>query len=360
MLNVLYEACFADGDPGRDALDEAWLLDNDHATTDGPARITINLPPATEPLLLELDLQPATDQPTPLTLHANNHAIAADTLCTATKTTLAYPLQPTTILTLDLQTPHPIHLFQLRIIATRPMPPPTQTLWPVIQSLFADTAPQAHAAIIQHYTGLNREAFGLKFESIGSDCEFGFFQRDLGANPMSLFRFNAIDVPALVDGLEYGFHDADHPKLAYLKIYKTTGEEYFLQHHRYGFRMHTNRFAEDIDEASAHREMLNALKYFKTRFREVMLEADRIFVFQRKAPTLPAQMRAILARLQAYGPNKLLWVSEDQTTPPGTVRHLGGGLLHGCIDHLAPPGKIDQYNLPAWTSLCINALRATA
>ncbi len=145
-----------------------------------------------------------------------------------------------------------------------------------------------------------------------------------------------------------------------MKIYHTPRAEYFLVHDRYGFLMHTNRFVEDMEEKLVETEILRSLKYLKARFREVMLVADRIFVFQRKAPTLPAQMRPILARLQAYGPNKLLWVSEDQTTPPGTVRHLGGGLLHGCIDHLAPPGKIDQYNLPAWTSLCINALRATA
>ena len=41
----------------------------------------------------------------------------------------------------------------------------------------------------------------LRFESIGSDCEFGAVQRRYGAEPLGLLRWNDVDILSLEQAL---------------------------------------------------------------------------------------------------------------------------------------------------------------
>jgi hypothetical protein len=212
--------------------------------------------------------------------------------------------------------------------------------------------------VIERALGCTPEAMALRFESLGRNCEFGMAQTSLGASPLGLLRFNSCELQPLLGGLECGFADLDDRGLARLKIMHTPRAEWFFVNERYRSVMHTQRWADEHGEAEVLAEVLRSVAYLKVKFRRTLAEADRIFVCQRPGPTPVAQMRPLLARLRAYGANRVLFVSEGGPRRPGVVDDLGGGLLHGAIDHLAGAGGVHCCNLRAWVSLCVNACLA--
>ncbi len=212
--------------------------------------------------------------------------------------------------------------------------------------------------VIGRALGCSAEEMALRFESLGRNCEFGMVQSNWGASPLGLLRFNSCELQPLLRGLACGFADFDDPAAVRLKVEYTPRAEWFLVNDQYGSVMHTERWADEHGEAAVLAEMRRSLAYLKAKFARTLAEAERIFVCQRPGHTPVAQMRPLLARLRAYGANRLLFVTEGGPRRPGVVDDLGGGLLHGAIDHVAAEGGVHCCNMPAWVSLCVNACLA--
>ncbi len=376
---------------GRARLGPGWhKIGPDSAASAAPrAFITLDLPKPERPdawRLLELDVAPFLHPPEVpaqrLAVRANGTVLGNDAIETAGPAMLGYVLSPevlaTAPLTLEFRFPNAtppaqfglggkrplaFRLFHIRIVHLPKQTLPTQKRYPPAcetgrhadSHLMSPRLADAIAAL----SHLPPDQFALNFESLGHNCQFGFVQRRWGASPIGLLRCNATTLPALLDGIETAFAAADDPKQVELKIFHTPRAEYFVTHPRYQFLMHTDRFAEDTSEDAVKTEMLRSLSFMKRKFAETLQSSEKIFVYQRPCQTLPVHMRPLLARLQAYGPNRLLFVTAAPQRRAGSLDDLGGGLMHGVVDTLSTEPPIDRFDLAAWTSVCLNAAKTS-
>ncbi len=235
-------------------------------------------------------------------------------------------------------------------VAQRPLPLPAVPL-PETQDA------SALKPALRDLTGLIAEDLAASFESLGHNCEFGMMQRHCGVEPFGLFRFAGVTLEDLLSGLDQAFEGLG--KLDQVEAFPTNGvrREFIIRDRHYNVQIHTLRFEDETTAEIVRREQSGQLRFFKRNFTEILETGEKLFVFQRPGQTLPSQMRPLLTRLRHYGPNGLLFVTDDPSRPPGTVEQLEYGLFRGYIDHFAPQEDVGQCNLRAWLSLCANARR---
>jgi hypothetical protein len=249
-----------------------------------------------------------------------------------------------------------VAVFEMRLWRTKPLPRSMPTLAP----LMVATRERDEALLLA--CGLLPVELVMHFESIGQNCEFGLVQRALQAEPLSLLRFAGIELSSLMRGLETAFLGVDDP--AHFRL--TSGlldgrQEYMVFAARHWVRFHTGIFIDDMPDIAAVIERVRRyLSFLQRQFVETLATGERIFVLQHPGAMDAAHALPVLSRLCAHGPNTLLYVTEDDTMPPGTVQQEAGGLFHGFIDVLPPPDEPDRINVDAWLSLCANTLRLIA
>jgi hypothetical protein len=214
--------------------------------------------------------------------------------------------------------------------------------------------------IIEAACGLGPADTVKQFESLGQNCEFGLMQRGVGAEPLGLLRFAGLILPDLLSGLETAFagvENADHIELSEGLL--NGREEFMARAMKHGVRFHTNVFRDEFaDPTAVIARVVLYLRYLRRHFEEAMISGERIFVLQHPEIREPSRALPVLARLCAWGPNKLLYVTRDRTVPAGTVRQEATNLFHGFIDRFVPPIESYRTNFDAWVSICANTLIA--
>ena len=210
---------------------------------------------------------------------------------------------------------------------------------------------------LREVTGLVAEDLAGSFESLGHNCEFGMMQRHCGIEPFGLFRFAGVTLEDLLGGLDQAFEGLG--TLDQVEAFSSDGirREFLIRDRHYNISIHTLRFEDETTAEIVRREQSGQLRFFKRNFIEILESGEKLFVFQRPGQTLQSQMRPLLTRLRHYGPNGLLFVTDDPSHPPGTVEQLEFGLFRGYMDRFAPQEDVGQCNLRAWLSLCANAKR---
>jgi hypothetical protein len=246
-----------------------------------------------------------------------------------------------------------IAVFEARLWRTRPFLASAHTLPPIAMAANdRDTATRAAC-------GLAPAELVSRFESIGQNCEFGLAQRAVQAEPPSLLRFAGIELTSLIRGLETAFLGIDDP--AHFKV--TSGmldgrPEDMVFTERHWVRFHTGIFIDEMpDIAQVIARVRRYLGFLQSQFAATLARGERTLVLHHPAAMDAAHALPVLSRLCAHGPNNLLYVTQSETMPPGTVRHEAGGLFHGFIDVLPPPDEPDRINVDAWLSMCANTLR---
>jgi hypothetical protein len=198
----------------------------------------------------------------------------------------------------------------------------------------------------------------MEFESLGDDCEFGFVQRSVGAEPLSLLRFGGIRLHRLYEGLGNRFEGIDD--VAELGIAIQGGEghgEYMVVQNRYLYHTFVNSWEMDRDALIA-REAAR-LAFCRRKLLEDLEDGDKIFVVKSsQAPGLRLdQVAPVAERVAGYGGGTTFWVSaSDAEHPPGTLQWHGPTLLEGRVDHLCEPGHAVRFS-PLWLPLCRRAHR---
>lgn len=195
------------------------------------------------------------------------------------------------------------------------------------------------------------------FESIGENCEFGLFQRYLGAEPLGFFRFNFTRLTALRAVLANRFADIAAP--GRVRIETTAGKEFLVKIVPGEFSYHTFIREGEMAAGDLLAREQQRIAFLARKFLEDLEEGEKILVRKDNSGAAEEEMRDLAGLLHGFGPNTLLWAAKaDAAHPPGQVERLGPGLLKGYLGWFAPLG-IDVHTIDAesWLVVCRNAWR---
>ena len=212
-------------------------------------------------------------------------------------------------------------------------------------------------AAVQRAAGVTAAELLLNFESLGHNCEFGIMQRHCGAEPLGLLRFVGITLPDLLRGLDCGFAEVGNGRWLRVFVHPGARPEFLVCDVRHNISFHSFRYEDETTAEVVKGEQGRQLRFFHRKFMEVLESGERLFVFQRPGQILDSQMLPLLNQLRSYGPNALLYVTEDGAHPPGTVEQVGHGLYHGHVSAVAPAADVGAGDLRGWLSICANAMR---
>ena len=192
------------------------------------------------------------------------------------------------------------------------------------------------------------------FESLGDNCEFGFLQRELGLEPLSLLRWAGV----YLDGLLRAFMDDFDPGDA-LQITldaKPAGAEYMVRVQPFGWLMHTFVHPETQPVEKMLKDQIRRFRFLASKLIEDLEAGEKIFVFRRNEPIVDDSILALHDALNWYGLNTLLWVVEAEgDNEPGSARWLRPGLIQGYVARLAPRSNGAFLSQPTWRQVCRSA-----
>lgn len=193
---------------------------------------------------------------------------------------------------------------------------------------------------------MNSQDLALRFESLGDNCEFGFVQRRMGAEPIGLLRFASIPLPQLIFGIHERFHGIGNHVTAVQE------GDFVLKDRLYEISYHTRIMAGDAE--TIVRQQAPRLKFLARKLIEDIAGAEKIFVLKRTDGLTLADVLPLHHAMRALGPATLLWVTTDGR--PGTVRFHGHGLWQGFVDRFAPWSDTNELSLDPWLAVCRTAV----
>lgn len=194
----------------------------------------------------------------------------------------------------------------------------------------------------------------MEFDAMGAGCEFGLVQRRYGAEPLSLLRWNAAPMSALLAAFENGLEGLGEPGNTVL--FRSANGEYFIRDRRWGLAMHTWLFAGQVDEAQLYERMCRRLGFLREKLLADLGRAEKVFLHH--AEVIEAEAFARLhALLRAHGPVSLLGVQPAyRRAQPGEVVQVGEDRFIGFVGRLGrrEDGSWDIL-FEDWLAVCRNA-----
>jgi hypothetical protein len=210
-------------------------------------------------------------------------------------------------------------------------------------------------------TGLALAEVASAFESLGTNCEFGLFQRRCGCESFGLLRFAGMPYPSLVSGLDLGFPDIGDPVLLRCTVEGAT-PEWMVEHTSFHMKFHTFASPSETSQDAVIRQQSKVLPYRRDRLLEILKTGEKIFVVLRPEGMTRSQAIPLLAVLRSYGPNSLLYVSDATGEPAGTVQRLDADLYCGSMDGVDRVARGDDLvgrdnwlsdaSFAAWAEIC--------
>lgn len=204
-----------------------------------------------------------------------------------------------------------------------------------------------------------------KFESLGGGslnangwafgCEFGFFQRHVGIEPMGLLRWASIAPADLQRALERNFVGVDDP--AAIEAREHTDWDWGYIQTTYGLNVdHTNIRRTDVSSEDAAAKIAAHLGYLRRKLVDDMAAREKLFVYRTYDHTMSDA--AVSALADALGGATLCYVrvARDGETPFMAER-TGANLIVGTIDRFAPRDGLLEYNPDGWEAVCRSVLR---
>ncbi|MEA2737209.1 MAG: hypothetical protein QOH05_516 [Acetobacteraceae bacterium] len=119
------------------------------------------------------------------------------------------------------------------------------------------------------------------FEGFGDNCEFGFIQRRLGAEPLGLFRFAWLGLPEIVEALQTGFAALDTPEN--VEVYLHENDEYFVRFNTSSY-YHTFIFSGQEEQEAVRRKQLIRISLLRRNLIETLEQGTKIIVRKGQGP----------------------------------------------------------------------------
>jgi hypothetical protein len=192
------------------------------------------------------------------------------------------------------------------------------------------------------------KAMLMDLQSLGENCELGLVQRIGGAEPLGLFRWASTPLPNLLAALDARFDGLGAADS--LAIEMDGASEFQVLDRRFGFRNHSFAFhnAGARREDILKREMAR-LPYMARMMIEDLEAAEKLFCFHDAGRSGREGIEHLVAALERYGPNSLLWVRLAQRAEQvGTAERVGERLIEGYIDRFQPLYDVKTPSVGAW------------
>jgi hypothetical protein len=171
----------------------------------------------------------------------------------------------------------------------------------------------------------------LEMAALGFNCEFGFVQRYVGAEPMNLFRWSSVPLDQLIAGLEKRFDGLTARDALVVKI--NANGEFVVEDKVYGTRHHTfvHAFQGGVLERVQKNEYIRVGVLCKALLEELR-DHNKLFVYHDAGASDLTEIRRLVGALRKYGNNTLLWiVGAPSTAQIGETRQIEPGLIQGCV-----------------------------
>lgn len=200
------------------------------------------------------------------------------------------------------------------------------------------------------------------FESMGDNCEFGFYLRKKGIESGSLFRWSLIK---------------DHQDL--LNLISSDFNEFYQYHNLQptwrnmlvdssnGVIFHTELFSQQVgehwefedDEDTRKEKYLiekEKIDYLVNKFNNALKEGNRVFVIKKNNNHIDMTVIEKLAnKLNQSGKAKILVVFQnDDKNKLGLVEHYNENILISYIDRFADYSQADNISVEGWDKIINN------
>lgn len=201
-----------------------------------------------------------------------------------------------------------------------------------------------------------------RFESLGDNCEFGFFLRQSGNDISSFFRWTAIlDFNKLNLLIKNELkHPFDFPDLKPLYEHMVINER-----HKIGF--HSKMQSHVINDRRVfkkngltvrwlHFQESMKMKHLRAKFIHGLTEESRIYVV--KGANSSEVLSDLSETISSFGDGKLLHIiqANDDSEIAG-VKKINNNTYVGFIDCFADYNLADKISFDCWTKLIKNAER---
>jgi hypothetical protein len=207
---------------------------------------------------------------------------------------------------------------------------------------------------------LGARAALLEMESLGMNCEFGFLQRSVGAEPMGLFRWTLAPLAKLIPAIEAGFAGLLAPGA--IRVDVATDGEYVTEDTVYGFQHHSFFFASTggTPELARRSEYLR-VGMLTQGLREALRRHNKLFVYHDGEESTLEDLRRLVGALHRHGPNWLLWlVTAPRAGLVGQASCLEPGLIQGYVSGFDVPLAAEAattVHRASWLAACVAAHR---
>ncbi|CBX44541.1 hypothetical protein P88_00300 [Erwinia phage phiEt88] len=203
-----------------------------------------------------------------------------------------------------------------------------------------------------------------RFESLGDNCEFGFFLKQAGVEISSFFRWVLITDYAKV--LELIKNDFPSPfNIYHLKPF----QDYMVMNIKNGIGYHSemqscmkdNRriFCISQDRKKAvYLHEINKINHLKIKFLNTIKEGNKIFVVKKDNNEQEKQIKLIAKEIASKGSCKVLRIiSTSDRKKLGCVKKITRNLYYGYIDRFADYSKADDFSYECWMAILKEANR---
>lgn len=203
-----------------------------------------------------------------------------------------------------------------------------------------------------------------RFESLGDNCEFGFFLKQAGVEISSFFRWALITDYAKV--AELIRNDLSNPfNLYHLEPF----QDYMVMNIKNGIGYHSEmqsctennmrRFCISQDRRRVvYLHEVNKINYLKGKFLSTLKEGNKIFVVKKYNNDQEDEIKVLAREIALKGSCKVLRViSTSDKKILGCVEKINSNLYYGYIDQFADYSKADELSYACWMEVLKEANR---
>jgi tetratricopeptide (TPR) repeat protein len=165
-------------------------------------------------------------------------------------------------------------------------------------------ADRQHVCAAEQFS-VARSDFMLRFESVGSDCDFGLVQRRFGAEPLGLLRFAGGTFDGLIAALASRFEKLGDPASTRLVVWDRRREYWVVDEH-YGFKWHTFRYEHATDPDLLLTQQCQRIRFLRDKLVSDLGAGEKIIVHHSRQPLTMVQIWRLYSALELFGPNVLL------------------------------------------------------